>query len=273
MVRVKREIKKLLCKESMGFIIRSRFSETLETEKSSLFYMNRENKNFSKCSLNELKINNHVTSEKKSIETEVLNYLGALFNGHHDRDGVDSGHPFQPDYSELPDFLSGLGSLSQESQGKLIKKLSYDEIKHILMKECDNNKSPGLDGIPYEFYQATWNIIGEDFVHVLQVQLERINLIESDRHGATRLCSKVNGVPAVSELRPITLLNCDYKILSKSFVKRMCPIMPEIIKSGQLCSVNEKNILFRIANIISSINNIEAHKVPAYLVSFDMFKA
>ena len=41
-VRVKREIKNLLCKnllckESMGFIIRSRFSETLETEKSSLF--------------------------------------------------------------------------------------------------------------------------------------------------------------------------------------------------------------------------------------------
>ena len=74
--------------------------------------------------------------------------------------------------------------MSQESQGKLIKKLSYDEIKHIVMKECDNNKSPGLDGIPYEFYQATWNINGEDFVHVLQVQLERINLIESDRHGA-----------------------------------------------------------------------------------------
>ena len=49
--------------------------------------------------------------------------------------------------------------------------------------------------------------------------------------------------------------------------------MPEVIKSGQLCSVKNKNILFGIANIVSSIDYIEAHKVPAYMVSFDMFKA
>ena len=89
----------------------------------------------------------------------------------------------------------------------------------------------------------------------------------------TRVCSKVDGVPDVSELRPITLLNCDYKILSKSFVKRLGPVMPQIIKSGQLCSVDEKNILFGISNIVSSMDYIEAHKVPAYMVSYDMFKA
>ena len=77
----------------------------------------------------------------------------------------------------------------------------------------------------------------------------------------------------MAELRPITLLNSDYKILSKCFVKRMCPAMPEIIKSGQLCSVDQKNILFGIANILSSFDYIEAHKVAAFFASFDMFKA
>ena len=272
-VRVRKEIRKLLYKESMGFMIRSRFGETIETEKSSLFYMNRENKNFAKNSMNELKINKKVTSDKASIEKAVLDYFGALFNGHHDRNGVDSGQPFQPDYSGLPDFLAGLGCLSLDSQAELIKDLSYEEIKHIVMKECSSNKSPGLDGIPYEFYQVTWGIIGHDFVNVLQTQLVRLTLIESDRHGATRVCSKVNGVPDVSELRPITLLNCDYKILSKSFVKRLCPVLPEIIKSGQLCSVKEKNILFGVSNVISALDYVEAHKVAAYMVSLDMFKA
>ena len=32
-------------------------------------------------------------------------------------------------------------------------------------------------------------------------------------------------------------------------------------------------ILFGIANIVSSLDYIEAHKVPAYMVSLDMFKA
>ena len=98
-------------------------------------------------------------------------------------------------------------------------------------------------------------------------------MIGSDQHGATRLASKVDGVPAVTELRPITLLNCDYKILSKCFVKRLTPVMPEIILSGQLCSNGDKNILFGISNIISSVDYVNLHKVPAFLASFDMYKA
>ena len=108
------------------------------------------------------------------------------------------------------------------------------------MTKCAHNKSPGLDGLPYEFYQVTWDIIGEDFVKVLQCQLERVNLVQSNKHGATKLTSKVHGVPAVHELRPITLLNCDYKILSKCFVELLTPIMEEIILSGQLCSVKSR---------------------------------
>ena len=131
----------------------------------------------------------------------------------------------------------------------------------------------GLDGLPYEFYKATWDIIGQDFYKVLQVQMVRFRLIESDRHGATRLASKVEGVPSVSELRPITLLNCDYKIFSKCFVKRLVPLMPEVILSGQLCSNGDKNILFGAFNVISSIDYVNMHKIPAFLVSYDMFKA
>ena len=36
---------------------------------------------------------------------------------------------------------------------------------------------------------------------MLQVQLARFRLIESDKHGATRLASKVDGVPAVTKLQ------------------------------------------------------------------------
>ena len=49
--RVRRQIKTMLEKESMGFVVRSRFNENLESEKASLFHLNRENKNFSKSSL------------------------------------------------------------------------------------------------------------------------------------------------------------------------------------------------------------------------------
>ena len=271
--RVRKKIKSMLEKESMGFVVRSRFQENLESEKSSLFHMNRENKNFKKSSLQSLKINNQVSNDKTKIEEEVLKYFGALFNGQHDRHGVDTGVSFIPDFTYLPNFLQNLSKLSQSSKTNVVKSLTYDQVKFVIFKKCSKNKSPGLDGIPYEFYQASWEIIGMDFVQVLQCQLDRVRLVESNKHGATRLTSKVDGIPSVWELRPITLLNCDYKILSKCFVGMLNPVMGEIIKSGQLCSVDEKNILFGVSSIISSIDYVSAHNVPAYIGSFDMFKA
>ena len=110
--RVRQEITEILQHEAMGFIVRSRYKENSETEVASLFHVNREKKNSHKNNLDTIKIGDDVTSDKEKIETEVLNYFGALFNGHHDSNLVDTGHPFVPDNTELPDFLSGLGKQS-----------------------------------------------------------------------------------------------------------------------------------------------------------------
>ena len=49
--------------------------------------------------------------------------------------------------------------------------------------------------------------------------------------------------------------------------------MGEVIHSGQLCSVDNKNILFGVSNICSSIDYVNTHNIPAFVASFDMFKA
>ena len=148
---MRKKIKTMLEKESMGFVIRSRFQENNESEKASLFHLNRENKNFNKCSLKSLKINNQITSDKTKIEEEVLKYFGALFNGHHDRHGDDTGQPFSPDFADLPNFLENLSKLSQTSKNNLTKSLTYEQVKHVILRKCARNKSPGLDGLSYEF--------------------------------------------------------------------------------------------------------------------------
>ena len=73
--RVRKQIKSMLEKESMGFVVRSRFKEHLESEKASLFHLNGENKNFSKSSLQYLKIDGQVTNEEAIIEKRVLQYF------------------------------------------------------------------------------------------------------------------------------------------------------------------------------------------------------
>ena len=99
-------------------------------------------------------------------------------------------------------------------------------------------------------------------------------MIYSNKRGLTRLISKVNGIPQVDELCPITLSNSDYKILSKVFVKRISPILGKIILSRQLCTVEGRNILFDVNNGISSVLYTQScKKRKTSILSLDFFKA
>ena len=82
-------------KWAMGYV-RSRFKESSDTEKASLFHLNREQKNSSKNNVDSMKIGEEVTDDKNIIETEALDYFGALVNGHHDNNLNDTGKPFVP---------------------------------------------------------------------------------------------------------------------------------------------------------------------------------
>ena len=104
-------------------------------------------------------------------------------------------------------------------------------------------------------------------------QLDRNRIIKSNEKGVTRLLPKVKGIPHVYELRQITLLNCDYKLLTKWFDLRMKSVLPYVIKSSQLCTVGDKNIFFGVNNILSSLFYVKSKKQKACLLSLDFFKA
>ena len=197
-----------------------------------------------------------MSEDKDNIEESITKFFHALFNGHHNASLEDTGEPFKADDSELDYFLQDLSALPDNERDNLVKEIKIEELEEIVGK-CTRNKSPGLDGLSYEFYQITFSIIKHELLQIMQCQLDRARIIESNKHGVTRLAPKVNGVPSVDELRPITLLNCDYKILSKWLVRRMKLVLPHVIKSGQLCTVGQKNILFGVSNILSSILDVK----------------
>ena len=112
-----------------------------------------------KNNLNSLKIGGIIETDRDKIEDEVLSYFGALFNGRHNKDLVDSGVSFVPDYGKLDEILRGLGKLSDQEKENMTKDFTKDEIDWVL-KDTDSNKSPGVDGLPYEFYKAVWELVG-----------------------------------------------------------------------------------------------------------------
>jgi hypothetical protein len=103
--------------------------------------------------------------------------------------------------------------------------------------------------------------------------LEAGQLGKSLRTGVVRLLPKVPGVPTSAQLRPITLLTTDYKLLTKMLVARLLLVLPSVLQSSQLCSVNGRSIFEGAASILSSIQFHEQQQQPGFLASLDFYHA
>ena len=73
---------------------------------------------------------------------------------------------------------------------------SEDELK-LCMKNLPRNKTPGLDGIPFEVYKAIFPTIKEDYLRFQNCLMEREKLTGEMRKSVTRLTPKIQGVPNV----------------------------------------------------------------------------
>ena len=277
--QTKEKLNIIIQQEAHGLVVRSRDKQNSEEEVASLYHLRKINKG----SLESLRVGQDcsvgyrhniamvTTKDSGRIEEETVNFTEALLNGRQDRFLQDTKEVFQPDYTHLEEFLCNLSKLSQASQDSLVEPLSEDEVKDVV-KNCKNGKSPGLDGLSYEFYKFTWSIIGTIFTKILQVQLDRERILESGRHGATCLISKVETVPDVTQLRPITLLQTDYRILSKCLAGRLHLVIGEVVDHGQL-GTGGRNMLTGVYNIISSIDFMNKNNIPAFIASWDSMKA
>ena len=96
--------------------------------------------------------------------------------------------------------------------------------------------------------------------------------MESGRQGATKLLPKVETIPEVKDLRPITLLQVDYRILSKCLASRLHSVIGEVVEPGQLAT-GGGNILTGVYDILSSIDYINKSGAGAFLMSADQLKA
>lgn len=99
-------------------------------------------------------------------------------------------------------------------------------------------------------------------------------LCESMKGTVTRLVYKKRGdIKNLKNWRPISLLNVDYKILSKAITLRLSRVLHSITDSDQTCSVPGQSIFSNVHLIQDILDYIEQTDEMAILVSLDQEKA
>ena len=138
-------------------------------------------------------------------------------------------------------FLSNihLPKLTEDEQGEISCPLTQKEIeKAISSLNC--NKSPGEDGFPPEFYKEFKYLLIPLLMHVINLATKTQTLPDSFSTALITVMHKKNKNPKkCSSYKPISLLNTDFKIISKSLTNRLNRFLPKLINMDQTGFMNK----------------------------------
>ena len=151
--------------------------------------------------------------------------------------------------------------------------ITVSELKNSL-NTFDRNKTPGSDGLPFEFYLTFW----EDIEHIL---LDSFNysyyhgkLSITQRQGILSIIPKKGkDCELLKNWRPLSLLNFDYKLLTKCLSIRLKKVLPNIIHRDQTGFLKGRYIGENINKVLNIASVTKIKNQIAYLMTVDFEKA
>ena len=107
----------------------------------------------------------------------------------------------------------------------------------------EKNKAAGPNNIPIEFFQHCWEIIKNDIIELFDdfdaghLDVSRLN------YGTITLLPKVQDAERIQQFRPICLLNCLYKWITKVLTLRLESVADKVILHSQTAFMKGRNIM------------------------------
>ena len=142
------------------------------------------------------------------------------------------------------------------------------------LRNMNNNKSPGSDGITTEFYKIFWNDIKSFYIKSLNYSFENGSLTTLQKQGIISLLPKKDkNLDDLKNWRPLTLLNTDYKIATKAIANRIKKYLPNLIDCSQTGFIKGRYIGENIRLIQETIEKIENENPPGLLFFADFEKS
>ena len=244
--RLKKELQKIIDYKIEGAKIRSRELLWPEHEKGSKDFYAIEKKNIKYAALDTILRGEVEIIEKKEIKEEIHRYYQDLYTS----EGIDD--------QKAEKFVKTMEKfkIPQDTKKIINKFIGIDEAKKIL-QAMKNNRSPGSDGLPKEFYLEMWDMIGADLVETLNNNILNDSLTDSQKEAIIKLLHKKGDRRLLKNWRPVSLLNVDYKIMTAIVAKRLTPVLQNNISKEQGCAIKGRYI-YENLKLIKDI--IEKHE-------------
>ena len=169
-------------KKVEGIIIRSRARWYEHGERSSKYFLNLEKRNHVKKHIRKLCINGLLTTVPLRILNEQKRFYQELYQSINSKSNNSEKTSLFLDNLNIP-------KLSETDKNFCEGKISAGEC-YKLLDRFQNNKTPGNDGIPIEFYKKFWSLISDPFINSVNECFEQGEMSASQKQAVITLIEK-----------------------------------------------------------------------------------
>ena len=262
----KLQLQTLMRQKTKGAILRSKARWQEHGEHNTKYFLSLEKRNHSRKTVTKLKINeNEYTCNQFEILQKEKTYYEELYKSQKSGTCNQAASTFFD--------ANNITTLSNDEKLSCEGLVTENECLTAL-REFKNGKSPGTDGLPAEFYRRFWSELGTDMCASFNYAFSTGTLSISQKRGIISLIPKKNKDKCLLEnLRPISLLNIDYKILTKTIAKRLEKVLPNVINPNQTGYIKGRFIGENVRLIHDIMYHTKLTDKPGIAIFLDFRKA
>ena len=194
--------------------------------------------------------------EPSSVKNAALNYFKVRFSEENFN---------RPTLVHFP-------SLGQREKESLVARFSELEIKSAVW-DCGGDKSPGPDGLNFNFIKQFWEILKPDFIRFMDEFYINGTFPKGSNESFLALIPKLNDPQSLNDYRPISLIGCVYKVVSKLLANRLVLVLPHLIDERQTTFMKGRHILHGVMISNEVIAEAKSKNKPCMVFKVDFEKA
>ena len=162
-------------------------------------------------------------------------------------------------------------ALTAHQQAMLDAPLSAKELQQAVY-DLNENKSPGLDGFTAEFYKKIWSLIKDRYTDYINCA-DQTSFSTFKITSVTTLLYKEKGdTDDLKNYPPISLINVDLKILTKTLTNRLKEVLPSITHFTQT-AVDGRRIDNTVHMLLDFVQLANAQNLESAFIFLDQEKA
>ncbi|KAF5793118.1 putative RNA-directed DNA polymerase [Helianthus annuus] len=154
----------------------------------------------------------------------------------------------------------------------LVKRFTKEEIKEAVWN-CGNEKAPGPDGFSFKFLKHFWILFETDFYAILDYFYVHGKINRGCNSSFITLIPKISDPQFINKFRPISLIGCISKVISKILATRLKGVIGSVVSDVQTAYIEGRSILEGPLIVNEIVSWAKKTKRQAMLFKVDFEKA